>query len=345
MGKRIQWIDYGKGFAMFLVFWGHTICPEIVRGVFYAFHMPLFFFLSGYVFSYRRYSSIKTFIWKKFRTLIVPGAVFGTVCLIGNCLNGLFIKKPVEGTILTRVVGLFLEIRGGSYWVIPWFFTSLFTIEVVSFFLLRYLTQKTVLLLSVLFSAIGYTYCLFIGYIVPWAVETACSGFLFFVIGYLFKVHAEKMLPICNGKITIIWMIFVIVFARLNILISGKYLDMYANQYGIYPLYMVAALSGVFFSVGFMRYLKHQKNGVLQKVLRYVGKNSLIFYCFNHLMLQIVQEIFQFAGFSLDNLHISQQIVIGVVIVICAGGLCCLLAELANRFVPGVMGRTISSNN
>lgn len=134
MGKRIQWIDYGKGFAMFLVFWGHTICPEIVRGVFYAFHMPLFFFLSGYVFSYRRYSSIKTFIWKKFRTLIVPGAVFGTVCLIGNCLNGLFIKKPVEGTILTRVVGLFLEIRGGSYWVIPWFFTSLFTIEVVSFF-------------------------------------------------------------------------------------------------------------------------------------------------------------------------------------------------------------------
>lgn len=26
--RRITWVDYGKGLAIVLVFWGHTICPE-----------------------------------------------------------------------------------------------------------------------------------------------------------------------------------------------------------------------------------------------------------------------------------------------------------------------------
>ena len=40
--RRIAWVDYGKGLAILLVFWGHTICPEPIRIFFYAFHIPLF---------------------------------------------------------------------------------------------------------------------------------------------------------------------------------------------------------------------------------------------------------------------------------------------------------------
>ena len=28
--RRISWVDYGKGLAILLVFWGHAICPEPV---------------------------------------------------------------------------------------------------------------------------------------------------------------------------------------------------------------------------------------------------------------------------------------------------------------------------
>ena len=35
--RRIAWVDYGKGLAILLVFWGDTICPEPIRIFFYAF--------------------------------------------------------------------------------------------------------------------------------------------------------------------------------------------------------------------------------------------------------------------------------------------------------------------
>lgn len=35
--RRIAWVDYGKGLAILLVFWGHTICPEPIRIFFMRF--------------------------------------------------------------------------------------------------------------------------------------------------------------------------------------------------------------------------------------------------------------------------------------------------------------------
>lgn len=58
---RLDYIDVLKGFAIFLMVMGHALSwsystdvvrtPDnaFVRNLIYAFHMPLFFFLSGYV--------------------------------------------------------------------------------------------------------------------------------------------------------------------------------------------------------------------------------------------------------------------------------------------------------
>ena len=59
--KRLEWIDYTKGFAIILVVVAHTMgglrnanlpFPEaynIAIYIIYTFHMPLFFFISGYL--------------------------------------------------------------------------------------------------------------------------------------------------------------------------------------------------------------------------------------------------------------------------------------------------------
>ena len=55
---RLEWIDRLKGLAIFLVVAGHFIQQHELGGesennvlvrIIYTFHMPLFFFLSGYV--------------------------------------------------------------------------------------------------------------------------------------------------------------------------------------------------------------------------------------------------------------------------------------------------------
>ena len=49
--QRLHWLDYSKTIGMFLVVWGHTFKDnsQIVKDVIYSFHMPLFFFISGFL--------------------------------------------------------------------------------------------------------------------------------------------------------------------------------------------------------------------------------------------------------------------------------------------------------
>ncbi len=81
--ERITIIDSLKGFAIFLVCWGHSIQFLDKRGdsffnnpffVFiYSFHMPLFMMISGYLFFYSlRRSNPVISSWKKLLQLILP---------------------------------------------------------------------------------------------------------------------------------------------------------------------------------------------------------------------------------------------------------------------------------
>ena len=61
MKERIHWIDIAKGIAIMLVVIGHVpdaFDAPFYRVAIYTFHMPLFFFLSGYVFSEKENFSV-----------------------------------------------------------------------------------------------------------------------------------------------------------------------------------------------------------------------------------------------------------------------------------------------
>jgi fucose 4-O-acetylase-like acetyltransferase len=68
-----KWIDIAKGIGIFLVIVGHSHCPPFLQTIIYSFHMPLFFFLSGYTFHYDKYKLNKcAFVMNKFYRLVVP---------------------------------------------------------------------------------------------------------------------------------------------------------------------------------------------------------------------------------------------------------------------------------
>nr|WP_302345467.1 acyltransferase family protein [uncultured Duncaniella sp.] len=51
--KRVGWIDYAKSTGIFLVVLLHTHCTYATTSFLSAFRLPLFFFISGFLFSYR----------------------------------------------------------------------------------------------------------------------------------------------------------------------------------------------------------------------------------------------------------------------------------------------------
>jgi fucose 4-O-acetylase-like acetyltransferase len=80
---RDKQLDAVKGFAIILVVFAHVAVyanPENVKTIFlaiiYSFHMPLFFFISGYLVFGRVGPSSVIWIQKKFKQLIIPYIIF-----------------------------------------------------------------------------------------------------------------------------------------------------------------------------------------------------------------------------------------------------------------------------
>lgn len=89
--KRIEYIDTAKGLAILLVVIGHVLIYDCynfdaaandnsLNHWLYSFHMPLFMFLSGLLAPMaEHWCDIKRDIIKRFRSLIIPFFVFGTI--------------------------------------------------------------------------------------------------------------------------------------------------------------------------------------------------------------------------------------------------------------------------
>ena len=85
--NRETWIDMLRGIGALLVLLGHLV-PETSKLKFYiySFHMPMFFFISGYLFKYK--NNIKYLIKDKFKKLIIPYFVFNVISLVITVILG-----------------------------------------------------------------------------------------------------------------------------------------------------------------------------------------------------------------------------------------------------------------
>lgn len=133
---RYDWADYAKGIGIFLVVLGHSlqgltkshILPETFWGSaleawIYAFHMPLFFFLSGLFIDRARHKPFKQWLGNRFLLLGYPYLLWSVIQLL--------LQLAMAGQINNAV----------SWWDIPkiiyepvqqfWFLYVLFVVSVV----------------------------------------------------------------------------------------------------------------------------------------------------------------------------------------------------------------------
>jgi fucose 4-O-acetylase-like acetyltransferase len=55
--KREYWIDIAKGIGIIFVMLGHTIIGPIITNYTYIFNLPVFIFLSGYLFNLSKFTN------------------------------------------------------------------------------------------------------------------------------------------------------------------------------------------------------------------------------------------------------------------------------------------------
>lgn len=142
--NRNRVIDAEKGLCMVLIIAGHSpYIPHIVESVITMFHVPMFFFVSAYLFNYTQ--NFFGFVKRKFNALLKPLFI---VVLITSCAS--FGKKlmmgDVNGAIEQRSFlswGV-LQWNGTSFEGPKWFMACLFSSLIIFYFLNRLLGEITI---------------------------------------------------------------------------------------------------------------------------------------------------------------------------------------------------------
>lgn len=112
MKTRIQWLDIAKGIAIILMVLGHTSIPKVLSNFIWAFHMPLFFIAAGYSTQWNKLS-IREYVIKKTRTLIIPFIAYSIIILfifhlIGHKDFSVWLKEGWKGYALWFIPVLYL---------------------------------------------------------------------------------------------------------------------------------------------------------------------------------------------------------------------------------------------
>lgn len=79
---RDESLDSIRGLAIIFVVLGHVSnLPDEIKKAIYLFHMPLFFIVSGYLFSIKKSrDNLPGYIKSKFRRLVIPAWFMGAIC-------------------------------------------------------------------------------------------------------------------------------------------------------------------------------------------------------------------------------------------------------------------------
>jgi acyltransferase len=142
---RLAWIDALKGFGIILVVFAHYNLPAALDTYIFSFHMPLFFFISGFRFNFVKYTESATnFVKGRFKSLIIPYFGFAVLtCLFYFLLDevyspGVTSIKFFEADILYMIYSI-LYASGPmiSYNSPLWFLTCLFVTELLFYWLAK----------------------------------------------------------------------------------------------------------------------------------------------------------------------------------------------------------------
>ena len=292
--ERIEWIDIARGLGLLLVFVGHIHPPYITTWI-YTFHMPLFFFLSGMVFSMHPW---KDFIRKKIWRLVIPYFCLGAVIYLFYA--AVYIYEQRDGDEYGRMLINFLEQK--AFWTI-WFLAALFFAEIILWLQFRLFPQWLIKITSPLIMLCAFAWYRSGGSTLPWCFDVACVAQFFIYTGYLFKRNYHKLRLKKYQKLSAIILLLIIniVAGMACIKFSRSQLDMSVGLYGNELLTLISAFAGIGAVILFCQM-------ITSKFLTYLGKNTMVFFGWHsRIVIVACGMIYGALGFFQDK-SISSQI-------------------------------------
>lgn len=328
---HIYWIDTLKVLGIYLVVLGHLPVPEYVSTAIYAFHMPLFFFISGFLINQNATIPFKEFVSKKVRTLLIPYFIFAVITYIfwvvigrnyGNdSINTISIYKPLLGIFYSNAINDWMIFN------IPlWFLTCLFVVEII-FYFVRKLQQKYIPIALICFVIIGYFDSTYMPFRLPWGIDVAFTAIVFFGLGYVIKQIQFTSKVYIDLILTIL---AIGIFYFLNSL-NGR-IDLNTNVYNNILYFYITAFCGIYMSVIICKKLPQIP------YISFIAKNTLIILSLHGMAITILKAVQVFA-FKIPLEILSSSLGVSILYSILAIVILIPVMIIIEKYFPFIIGK------
>ena len=309
--NRINWIDFGKGFTIFLVLLGHVFLGLYESGKFpsydkvlititsqiYIFHIPVFFALSGFFF--RAVEDLKSFKYYALKRTVVLGLPYIFYSIIHFILQkaaGSSVRVP---TTIYNLIDIYKTPLGVS-----WYLYTLWIISMVYGLLSVYIKRKEILFVI---SGVGFVIALLMNFDI-YIVQKILVWGMFFMLGAVLRlVDLSKLnVKLVAGAAVIFDIIYMIcwsIYYRPNVK------KMYVT-YDTPQFWAIAFIVSV--GVAFVIYPRVEK--VFPKFFNYFsnyGKDSLGIYILHAPICSMLRIIMLKVGITSVYIHIICGLVLG----------------------------------
>lgn len=282
-------ISVTKALCIILMVVGHSGCPTFLSEYIYQFHMPCFFFVSGFLLKDKYLNDMSTFIRRRFKGLWWQFVKWSVIFMfLHNVLTSLHIYNN-SYTLIDMAYKLFhIVTMTGSEQLLGgyWFLKELLYASVISIIVLKLLHTIPIrkegkefqngIILTLIFLVLAYILS-----IVPFKIPTIGSKTMlatsFYLAGYTFHHATINHNNLLLGIFPLI-IVFIITF-----FFTGS---MESTNVSII-LYFIVAMMGTIGIINIVGFIK----GNTLKALNYVGDKTLYILTFHFISFKLVSLI------------------------------------------------------
>lgn len=310
VNKRINWMDWAKAIGMFLVVLGHVYRGnDELKIAIYSFHMPLFFFISGFL--HTKADSFISTIEKNFRSIIIPFLWFNLFWIVYIILPDILIHKKNLVDAVLDPIKLFLS---GFYTTLfafgySWFLLALFFSKLIFDLLLKINRPVYIGIIILVSTILLYIYSTYSNSQV-FNLGSAILALPYLAIGYLFK--KKRLFDKIIDKAFLLIAISIILF------VSTFYFSQYNGKirmdqilYGKnFLLFYIIGLSGTLATLTFSLLLNKFYFSLIHKI----SAGNLVIMGTHGMLLYFYWIIFREGGYI--PVSLTEKIFISVVVML-----------------------------
>lgn len=282
----MEYIDLFRGTAIILMVMGHVGFGKGFDHYIHGFHMPMWFFISGYFFQDKGYS-YGNFLKIRGRKLLIPYLFFAVL----HYLAAVLLVDPSRGLIHGDFLKAFFLSNHTNVPIsgVFWFITCLLITEFLFLFLRRNVNGERKLFLIVLvISLMGMVYCRFSPVRMVWTADTALVSLLLYYCGYA-AGNLTKISEVYHRILTVNgWKTGVAFVLNAVLILLTPYINLRTATYSNPVFYYGNALCSILIYLNLcfrLANLRHPRLEQAKKWLAYVGRESVVYLYLNQMVI------------------------------------------------------------